>query len=133
MKPHASVDLRVHTLLNLEAPEATNSKNTDPAMSTVPLTGELREIYSSGFARIRQDFAASDDGRAAIRHRAELVDQIVLRLWDQILQPHSEPAKFALVAIGGYGRRSLFPFSDVDLLFLHADLARTFFLRTSPP
>lgn len=90
-------------------------------MSTLPLTGELRELYSSGFARIQQEFAATGDGRAAIRWRAELVDQIVLRLWEKILLPHAAPAKLAIAAIGGYGRRSLFPFSDVDLLFLHAD------------
>jgi len=90
-------------------------------MSTVPLTGELREVYSSGFARIRRDFAADGDGRAALRKRAELVDQIVLALWEKILLPHQASANLSLVALGGYGRRALFPFSDVDLLFLHSD------------
>lgn len=90
-------------------------------MSTVPLTGELREVYSSGFARIWRDFAADGDGRAALRKRAELVDQIVLALWEKILLPHPASANLSLVALGGYGRRELFPFSDVDLLFLHPD------------
>jgi [protein-PII] uridylyltransferase len=90
-------------------------------MSTVPLTGELRELYSSGFARIRHDFVADGDGLAAILKRTELVDQIILKLWEQILLPHAAAAKLSLVAIGGYGRRALFPFSDIDLLFLHAD------------
>jgi [protein-PII] uridylyltransferase len=90
-------------------------------MSTVPLTRALRETYSSGFARIRHDFAASGDGRAAILKRAELVDQVVLKLWEMILLPHPASASLSVIAIGGYGRRALFPFSDIDLLFLHAD------------
>jgi [protein-PII] uridylyltransferase len=91
-------------------------------MSTaVPLTGELRVQYSSGSARIQSEFQAAGNGRAAILERAELVDQIILRLWEKFLRPHAATAKFALAAIGGYGRRSLFPHSDIDLLFLHAD------------
>ena len=90
-------------------------------MSTVPLVAELRELYSSAFARIRDEFAADGDGRAAILKRTELVDQIILKLWEQILLPHSAAAKLSLVAIGGYGRKALFPFSDIDLLFLYAD------------
>lgn len=90
-------------------------------MSTVPLTGELRELYFDGFAQIQHEFAATGDGCAAVRQRAELVDQIVLRLWERILLPQTGGSGFAVVAIGGYGRRSLFPFSDIDLLFLHAD------------
>ena len=90
-------------------------------MSTVPLAAELRELYSSGFARIRQEFDSDGDGRAAILKRTELVDQIILKLWEQILLPHLKAANVSLAAIGGYGRKSLFPFSDIDLLFLHAD------------
>src|SRR6185437_10284372 len=91
------------------------------SMNTLTLTGELRELYTSGFTQIQREFAANGDGRAAIRQRTELVDRLVLRLWERVLLPQTTGSGFALVGIGGYGRRSLFPFSDIDLLFLHAD------------
>ena len=91
------------------------------SMNTLTLTGELRELYTSGFTQIQREFAATGDGRAAIRQRTELVDRLVLRLWEKVLLPQTTGSGFALVGIGGYGRRSLFPFSDIDLLFLHAD------------
>ncbi len=92
-------------------------------MSTAStLSGELRDLYAEESARIRQEFFATGDGRAAIAQRTTLVESVVLRLWKDIISSdEAGPKNFALVAIGGFGRRWLFPHSDVDVLFLHAD------------
>jgi [protein-PII] uridylyltransferase len=81
----------------------------------------LREYYSEESARIRDQFIATGDGRAAVHARSNLMDSIARRLWGEFIsQDESGPASVALIALGGYGRRWLFPFSDVDILFLHA-------------
>ena len=80
----------------------------------------MREFYAAESARIREEFTASSDGRAAVEGRAALIDSIARRSWTQRISPkESEPANVVLVALGGYGRRWLFPFSDIDILFLH--------------
>src|SRR6266702_7843410 len=92
-------------------------------MSTAAtLRAEVRDLYLSESARIQQEFAAGASGAAAIAARTELVEKILHRLWNEIVCPGGgDPRNFALVALGGFGRRSLFPHSDVDILFLHAD------------
>jgi [protein-PII] uridylyltransferase len=85
------------------------------------LAVELREFYTREFARLQQDFHATNDGRAVVRGRAALVEAVVLRIWSEFISPQSDgPADFSLVALGGFGRGTLLPFSDVDLLFLHS-------------
>jgi len=92
-------------------------------MSTaVPTGSELRDLYTEESARIRERFASAGDGVAAVSERSQLLDRVVLRLWKKLLSPEAGgPRDFALAAIGGYGRKCLFPFSDVDLLLLHAE------------
>jgi [protein-PII] uridylyltransferase len=91
-------------------------------MSTTNASGSsLREYYAAESARIRADFVAKGDGRAAVHGRAALMDSVALRLWKDLISIDEEgPSNAALIALGGYGRRWLFPFSDVDILFLHA-------------
>ena len=82
----------------------------------------LRETYSAESAKIQQRFDAAGDGRAVTEQRAALVDRIAVDLFRHFFPHESKPAsKLSLVALGGYGRRELFPYSDVDLLFLCAD------------
>lgn len=88
------------------------------------MISELRNAYAEQSARIRQAFEASGDGRAAVAQRTVLLEEIVRGLWrDNISQQLDGPANFALVALGGFGRGWLFPYSDIDLLFLHEDQA----------
>ena len=83
---------------------------------------ELRDLYLNESARIQQEFAATGNGSAAIAARTTLVEKVLLRLWSELMcSGGSDPKNFALVALGGFGRRELFPHSDVDILFLHAD------------
>jgi len=93
-------------------------------MAASSLTSELRGSLSDETARIRQEFEASGDGRAAVTQRTRLVEDILSRLWrDLVSADEAGPANFALIATGGFGRGWLFPYSDVDLLFLFADRA----------
>jgi len=86
------------------------------------IIGELRESLAEESARIRRGFEATGNGRAAVAHRTRLIEDILRRLWGELITPdEQEPRDFALVAIGGFGRGWLFPYSDIDLLFLCAD------------
>ena len=91
-------------------------------MPTSPsLSGELRELSAKESARIKAQFAATGDGKAALLGRSALIESIIERLWKEHVSPDCNgPADFAVVALGGFGRRWLFPFSDIDVLFLHA-------------
>ena len=91
-------------------------------MAASSLIGELRSSLSDETVRIQRAFEASGDGRAAVTQRTRLVEDILARLWRDIISPdEAKPANFTLVATGGFGRGWLFPYSDIDLLYLFGD------------
>jgi [protein-PII] uridylyltransferase len=86
------------------------------------LISELRGSLAEESARMERDFAATGDGRAAVAHRTRLIEDILKRLWrDLVSADEAGPRDFTLVATGGFGRGWLFPYSDIDLLFLYTD------------
>src|SRR6201981_1408077 len=90
--------------------------------ATSSLISELRSSLSDESARIQREFGASGDGRVALAQRTRLVEEILARLWRDVVSPDAaKPANFALVATGGFGRGWMFPYSDIDLLFLFGD------------
>ena len=91
-------------------------------MAASSLIGELKGFLNDESARIQREFQATGDGRAAVAQRTRLIEDILGRLWhDIIASGEGKPANFSLVATGGFGRGWLFPYSDIDLLFLFAD------------
>ncbi|MGB0014654.1 MAG: nucleotidyltransferase domain-containing protein, partial [Candidatus Sulfotelmatobacter sp.] len=86
------------------------------------LIGELRSSLAEVSDRIAREFEATGDGRAAIAERTLLIEEILSRLWREFVSSdETGPRGFTLVATGGFGRGWLFPYSDIDLLFLFAD------------
>ena len=91
-------------------------------MAASSLIGELRSSLSDESARIQREFETTGDGRACVSQRTRMVEAIVARLWrDAVSSDESRTQNFALVATGGFGRGWLFPFSDIDILFLFGD------------
>ena len=86
------------------------------------LIGELRTSLADGSARIEREFAESGNGSTAVAQRTRLIEEILKRLWQELMSADAGgPHDLALVATGGFGRGWLFPHSDIDLLFLYTD------------
>jgi len=73
--------------------------------------------------RLRLRISSGAGGREVVRQRSDLVDILFRRIFAQVCTEQfgkPKPEGFSVVAFGGYGRREMNPFSDVDIMFLHA-------------
>jgi [protein-PII] uridylyltransferase len=82
----------------------------------------LADYYAVQSQRIQSTFDGTNAGTAVLRARSDLVDALVIRLFQEFISADAQkPRHLCLLALGGYGRRELFPHSDIDLLFLTED------------
>jgi [protein-PII] uridylyltransferase len=69
--------------------------------------------------RIRRLFETGTSARETLSALCTLADRNIQQIFGDVLRVHNaEPQGLCLIALGGYGRRLLFPYSDLDILFL---------------
>ena len=85
------------------------------AVSAPTLTSQQICALSQEFQQWQKEQFPISEITSLVAARAFYVDLILTKLW---CQHHLDEYQISLVAVGGYGRRELHPYSDVDILLL---------------
>ncbi|PHS70949.1 MAG: [protein-PII] uridylyltransferase [Methylophaga sp.] len=88
--------------------------NTLPDLNTID-SHFYRNALLEGQKYLQQQFELQTDIVALVQLRASFVDEVLQQLWQQHI---GEKLPLSLLAVGGYGRGELHPYSDIDLLVL---------------
>ncbi|MDH4128089.1 MAG: [protein-PII] uridylyltransferase [Spirochaetota bacterium] len=78
---------------------------------------ELKEIYLDKLNNIKNQ--KINNGYKTCKILTETMDELITYIYNSVIDTYKYNINIAVIALGGYGRNELNPFSDVDIIFLH--------------
>jgi hypothetical protein len=84
---------------------------------------KLKKDFDNKKELIRENFLKTSDGSLCVGQNVILIDSLLKVIFKNIYLSifNDDSYRFSMVAVGGYGRGELAPYSDLDLLFLLPD------------
>jgi [protein-PII] uridylyltransferase len=77
---------------------------------------QFKQLLKQKDADLRQKFDPHSSVSGLLEEKSIFIDKILSLCWQHYLGDYAQ--SLSLIAVGGYGRRELFPYSDIDIVVL---------------
>ncbi len=77
---------------------------------------QVKQLLKQKDAELRQKFNPHKSVSKLLKDKSDFIDNILSCCWEHFLGDYA--SQLSLCAVGGYGRKELFPYSDIDLVVL---------------
>jgi len=80
---------------------------------------QIKQAIQQHNSYLKSIFTPENPIQPLLLGKSLFIDEVLHVLWNRFII--QAPEHFALIAVGGYGRQEMFPYSDIDILILLDD------------
>jgi [protein-PII] uridylyltransferase len=90
--------------------------NNPPLLTEKDSLLQFKQLLKQKDTDLRQKFDPHNSVSRLLEEKSDFIDKVLSHCWRHFLGDYAQ--SLSLIAVGGYGRRELFPYSDIDIVIL---------------